>query len=166
VQSDPVVATDGSEFLVVWQEARTASPGFFAVLGTRVEAGANVLALPAFLVDGTPFNQLAPVAAALHGSHRLLVLSQGIRDAAAGVVVVRVDLAALPRLRAAGLRPGGPFEFRLDGTGGDRYRVEASEDLSSWTAIDESRLLLDSVTYVDPAATTLRRRFYRAVLLP
>lgn len=69
-----------------------------------------------------------------------------------------------PRLVNMASLPNGQFQFRLSGTSGEQYILEASTDLATWTP-----LLTNTATlydYTDTAASSFPSRFYRAVLTP
>jgi hypothetical protein len=164
-QNNPTVAFDGSDFLVVWQESRTTSPGSYDLAAIRLASTDTYSVTPAFTIDTNPLSQTLPAAVALT-SHQFLVVSQGTRYAAPRITAVRVDLTPLPQLSATLQFADGQFQLRLLGASGERYRLQASEDLLSWTTLDEWTQTAPSVTLTDPATTNLNRRFYRAVLLP
>ena len=58
----------------------------------------------------------------------------------------------------------GQFQFLLPGRAGDSYRIEASTDLSTWSALATNTLTGLSMLCVDPAgASNATYRFYRAI---
>lgn len=61
----------------------------------------------------------------------------------------------------------GKIQIKLQGTANMQWRIEASDDLSTWTTVTTSTLGLDGVlNFVDPDSVTHPRRFYRAKLVP
>ncbi|HTV43549.1 MAG TPA: hypothetical protein VMF08_23500 [Candidatus Sulfotelmatobacter sp.] len=69
-----------------------------------------------------------------------------------------------PYLTREAALPGGQFQFRLAGTSGESYILEASTNLVQWTS-----LLTNSATlydFTDTNAAHFPNRFYRAVLGP
>lgn len=64
-----------------------------------------------------------------------------------------------------GLKPEG-FVSTLTGDFGARYEIDASSNLVNWVALTTVTNSFGSVTFTDPAAPSLQRRFYRALLLP
>jgi hypothetical protein len=77
---------------------------------------------------------------------------------------VTVSVNAPPQLSAPLKLSGGGFSFVLAGTPFATYRVQASTNLTTWTAIATNSLPASGVvTITDPQATTLSRRYYRAL---
>ena len=69
-----------------------------------------------------------------------------------------------PRLMNTTTLPNGQFQFRVSGTSGEQYVIEASTDFTTWTP-----LLTNTATlydYTDPGAGSFSSRIYRAVLTP
>jgi uncharacterized repeat protein (TIGR02543 family) len=64
-----------------------------------------------------------------------------------------------------GLKPDG-FVSTLTGDFGARYEIDASSNLVNWASLTIVTNSYGSVTFTDPAAPSLQRRFYRALLLP
>jgi hypothetical protein len=61
----------------------------------------------------------------------------------------------------------GQFQFRLAGTVGGKYQIEASTNLLNWTAIATNQIPGDGATnFVDAQSSSLPYRFYRALFLP
>ncbi len=66
-----------------------------------------------------------------------------------------------PRLLADGSR-----ELNLNGSVGDRYRVETTGDFLTWSNWLRLTNLTGRIQFIDTVNTEARRRFYRAVLVP
>ena len=69
-----------------------------------------------------------------------------------------------PRLINPSSLPNGQFQFRISGTSGEQYILQASTDLMTWTP-----LLTNTATlydYTDAAAASFPSRLYRALLMP
>jgi hypothetical protein len=67
-----------------------------------------------------------------------------------------------PRLSRPAFQPNGQFQFMLNGEPGNRYRIESSTNLSTWTALSaDTTPLTSSVEISDAAATNSPQRFYR-----
>ena len=64
-----------------------------------------------------------------------------------------------------GLKPEG-FESTLTGDFGARYQIDASSNLVNWTPLAALTNLYGTSEFLDPAATSFSRRYYRALLLP
>jgi hypothetical protein len=89
-----------------------------------------------------------------------------------------VFLSALVALVGLVLSPGclytryvaqaanGQFQFRFRGAIGERYAIESSDNLQSWTRLWTFTNSSASSVFVDPDTTNLTNRFYRAILLP
>jgi hypothetical protein len=58
------------------------------------------------------------------------------------------------------------FELFLNGEFATAYRLEASSNLLDWTGLITFTNAVGSFHYIDPGATNLDRRFYRAVTVP
>jgi hypothetical protein len=58
------------------------------------------------------------------------------------------------------------FSFMIEGQPGDRYLIETSSTLSSWSILTTVTNISGSVQFNDPSATTETKRFYRAVVNP
>lgn len=59
--------------------------------------------------------------------------------------------------------PGGGWEFTFKGVLGHTYRLEASDDLETWTLIRTFPAETRYSTQTDPGPTERTQRFYRAV---
>ena len=66
---------------------------------------------------------------------------------------------------AASLSPQG-FSFNLRGVAGQTVVIQASSNLTAWTALATYLLGPDPLHFTDPASTNLPQCFYRAVLGP
>ena len=69
-----------------------------------------------------------------------------------------------PTLGAIVLLSNGVAQITLTGTAGQRYRIDASSGLNTWTLITNVVLAAASGQFSDTAATNFSRRFYRAVI--
>ena len=58
------------------------------------------------------------------------------------------------------------FGFNLSGMAGQTVVIEASTNLTSWTALLTNSLLTGYFCCNDPGSTNLAQRFYRARLTP
>jgi Putative Ice-binding-like adhesive domain len=79
-----------------------------------------------------------------------------------GGLVLRVFASGAASLQSP-VRVGDEFRFKVSGVFFHRYRVEASTNLTDWTAL---RTNISPFTFVEPNATAPGRRFYRAVFVP
>jgi hypothetical protein len=61
-------------------------------------------------------------------------------------------------------RRNGPFQFRVAGTSGEQYVLEASTDFNTWIAVQTNTATL--YDFIDNNASNLSFRGYRARLLP
>lgn len=71
-----------------------------------------------------------------------------------------------PRFDAMTTLPDGSKQLELAGAIGDRYRVETAGDLQTWTNWMRLTNLTGRIQFIDPVTNDVRRRFYRAVLVP
>lgn len=60
----------------------------------------------------------------------------------------------------------GAKQIELAGLIGDRYRVETTGDLETWSAWLRLTNLTGRLQFIDPVTNDNPRRFYRAVLVP
>ncbi|MGV3753790.1 MAG: cadherin repeat domain-containing protein [Verrucomicrobiota bacterium] len=61
----------------------------------------------------------------------------------------------------------GKIQLKLQSSGNLLWRIEASNDLSTWTTITTTTPGLDGIlNFVDPDSASHPRRYYRAVLVP
>jgi hypothetical protein len=67
---------------------------------------------------------------------------------------------------SATLLAGGKFQFRIAGSTGQKYRIEASNDCLQWTQISEIVLTGSTFDFIDQTPGSARARFYRAVPVP
>jgi hypothetical protein len=110
-------------------------------------------------------SQTSPASAAgIDG--RFLVLNQGSLNFARHTMASVVNSEAVPRLDAGTVGTSGPFQFRFRGAVDQRYAIETSEDLQTWTQLWSFTNSSPAVVLIDPATTNLPARFYRAQLLP
>src|SRR5207249_3319913 len=72
----PVVAANGSDFLVVWQDGRNGAINSLDVYGARITHNGDVLDPGGFAVHAGTFDQQSP-ALAYGGSGRFLLAEQG-----------------------------------------------------------------------------------------
>lgn len=71
-----------------------------------------------------------------------------------------------PRFDAMMTRTDGSKQLELAGAIGDRYRIETAGDLQTWTNWMRLTNLTGRIQFIDPVTNDVRRRFYRAVLVP
>lgn len=68
-------------------------------------------------------------------------------------------------LLTASINAAGQVEITVDGEIGVRYRIEASQDLKTWTEISVQENTTGVITLNDPASLENSLRFYRAIQL-
>ncbi len=73
---------------------------------------------------------------------------------------------AAPTLRLLERTPAGNVYLRLEGTSVARFAVDASTNLTHWTALRTNLLTDGFVDYLDTSGTGLNRRYYRARWVP
>ena len=82
---------------------------------------------------------------------------------AQSITLFVVAAAPAPKLRVVSMAAGN-FNFWLDGQAGQRYGIQSSSNLTSWTTVQTNLLVSDSALLSVPAAAT--RGFLRAVWVP
>jgi hypothetical protein len=164
-QAAVTLAFDGTAYFAAWQEARNNNPNTFNIVGTRIGADGTVPADLLLAIDSSGYNHLAPAAAA-GAEGRVLVVNQALTSSGRRVTANLVNLAAIPQLDSAAQAPGGEFQFRFQGAPGERYSLEASDDLKTWTSLGTFTNTFNPAWFQDAAALQSGARFYRAVLLP
>jgi hypothetical protein len=115
----------------------------------------------------------------VNGTNTTLVITnaQVFTNGTFTVVITNSALAVTsnPALLTVVARPGlslpkvltnKTFQLRISGTTGSVVRVEQSTNLSTWFALSNFTMLSNPVTFTDPGATNLPRRFYRAWVGP
>lgn len=162
-QSQPAVAGNGANLLVVWQDERG---GGLDVYGARV-VGASVLdPLGLAINTGTPGQQLP---ALVSGSDRaFLVVNQAVRNGADRIVgnLVRIDDA--PFITSI-TRAGGSATLIWTSISGRTYRVQYRANItdSSWLDLSGDVLATtNTATKTDSTLGIALTRFYRVSLLP
>ncbi len=60
----------------------------------------------------------------------------------------------------------GQFGFQISGIADQTYKVQGTQDYSTWTDIETRTLSVPTWDFVDPNPDELTRRFYRIVFLP
>jgi hypothetical protein len=95
-------------------------------------------------------------------------LTNGIYRAtlpAQSITLLVVPPQPASRLRANGRRPDGTVNLQLEGTVGQRYRVDQSSDFTNWWPLFTNTLPSGSLPFI-VSASNAPRRFYRAVTAP
>lgn len=77
--------------------------------------------------------------------------------------VFRAEAPLAPEFTAYRMMPGAGFEVTLKGLVGEAYLLSASTNLDSWQPLATLTNLTGTVKFLDPAATNLTQRHYRAV---
>jgi len=97
---------------------------------------------------------------------RFLMLNQSSLGLTRQTMANFVNSELVPRLDAPTMAANGQFQFRFRGAGGERYAIESSDNLQSWTRLWTFTNSTASSVFIDPDTTNLTSRFYRAILLP
>lgn len=163
-QTVPQVAFNGSDYLVVWQEA-AANIQASGIVGVQVEPGWPVRMGPLLPLATNALGRTSPALAA-GPDRRFLVLSLGPRDSVWRAVGTLVDSEAVPRLDEPLVLEDRRFQFRFRGAVGQRYAIEFSDDLQNWGSFGVFTNLSPAGTVIDPEAGGIPARSYRAVLFP
>lgn len=71
-----------------------------------------------------------------------------------------------PRLRVLGRTGDGQFLLRVLGQSGARFAIDATTNLTQWTALKTNVVTDGFFDYVDSSAAAFARRFYRARWVP
>jgi hypothetical protein len=67
-----------------------------------------------------------------------------------------------PRVQILGRTGDGQFLLRVLGESGARFAIEATTNLTQWTALKTNAITDGFFDYVDSSAPAFARRFYRA----
>ena len=90
---------------------------------------------------------------------------KGLVLPAQSITLLVVPSNSPARWQSGGKSPDGALNFRLDGSVGQRYRIEQSSTLTNWTAMFTNTLASNSMSFsVTP--TNLPRAFFRSVVIP
>jgi hypothetical protein len=168
-QRFPVPATDGSNYLVAWNDGATTTNGnlIFRFFGTTAQPlgpefsllspqGTNRPALGSALFDGDRFLVVGTVG----------TLAGGFNFASGDLYGAFLPKStSAPWLDIAGRPVGSQFPLLLTGTPGINYAIQTLTNLSmtSWTALVTNSPTNGTFTFTDPGATSASR-FYRAVM--
>ena len=71
-----------------------------------------------------------------------------------------------PRLQILGRTGDGQFLLRVLGASGARFAIDATTNLTQWTALKTNVITDGFFDYVDSSAPAFARRFYRARWTP
>ena len=71
--------------------------------------------------------------------------------------------AAAPQLTARRFAPGQGFQFLINGTQGQNYRLEGSPDFHNWVTLGTVTLTASQGQFTDTNSSGLGSRYYRAV---
>lgn len=112
-----------------------------------------------------PVLQFSSLNSSHSGTYRLIASNSG------GAVEIDFRLTVdpvPPIIHTSTHSPVEGFRLTFSSMGSVGYRVEGSEDLKTWETLDEG--VVDSaesvIQFLDPAATSVQKRFYRVVLIP
>jgi hypothetical protein len=83
-------------------------------------------------------------------------------------LLITADVAAAPSSTVAAPLAigGGQYLIRVNGTEGAKFAVQASTNLTSWTALKTNVITGGYFDYLDTTAVGLPRRYYRAKWIP
>jgi hypothetical protein len=151
--------------------APTNGPIVFDTLGSSLD---TLLAV----YSGSQLNSLSLVAASHYGG---TMLESRVEFNAIAGTVYRIALDGFdgaewtyrlnwhsqtqPRFLSIARIPAGAL-VALAGAAGDRYEIQSSSNLTSWIPILNLTNATGTVQFIDPSATNLAYRFYRAALAP
>ena len=164
-QTAPAVAFNGRDYLVTWQTAPSSLSTSFDISAVQVGPEGAVGLGPVLQVNTNAPSQVSPAVAA-GADGRFLVLNQGSLGFARHAMANLIDSELVPRLDAPTVAANGQFQIRFRGATSERYAIESSDNLQSWTRLWTFTNSSSSSVFIDPATTNLPARFYRAILLP
>jgi hypothetical protein len=164
-QIAPAVAFNGADYLVTWQESHNGLSNSFDIFGVLVGSEWPSELGPLLQIDANGFNHAVPAVAA-GADGRFLVFNQGYQSLMRRTAASLVNPEAIPRLDFCAWLSNGQFQFRFSGAVGERYAIEVSADLHSWSQLWMFTNAQSSAVLTDPTATNSPSRFYRALLLP
>jgi hypothetical protein len=164
-QTAPAVAFNGRDYLVTWQTAPNSLSTSFDISAVQVGPEGALGLGPVLQVNTNATSQASPAVAA-GADGRFLVLNQGSLAFARHAMANLIDSELVPRLDAPTVAANGQFQFRFRGATSERYAIESSDNLQSWTRLWTFTNSSSSSVFIDPNSTNLPARFYRAILLP
>jgi hypothetical protein len=165
LQTSPAVAFNGRDYLVSWQTASSGLSNSFDIAAVQVGPEGALGLGPVLQVNTNATSQVAPAVAA-GADGRFLVLNQGSLGLVRHTLANLIDSELIPRLDAPTVAADGQFRFRFRGATSERYAIECSDDLQSWTRLWTFTNSSSSSVFIDPETPNLPARFYRAILLP
>lgn len=157
-QEYPAVASDGADYLAVWQDARA---GSYDIYGARLTAGGVVLDASAFVISNATGDQLRP-AVAFDGNNYFVVWNDyrngsaydiyGARVSPAGVVLDASGIAVstatgaqeYPAIAHDGMNYLVVWQDRRGGPYADIYAARVAGD---GTVIDAAGIAVSTATY-------------------
>ena len=77
-------------------------------------------------------------------------------------ITAEIEPPLAPRLQSLGRTGDGQFLLRVLGASGARFAIEATTNLTQWTALKTNVITDGFFDYVDSSAPVFARRFYRA----
>jgi hypothetical protein len=164
-QTAPAVAFNGLDYLVTWQTAPSSLSNSFDITAVQVGPEGALGLGPLLPVNTNATSQVSPAVAA-GADGRFIVLNQSSVGLTRHTMGNIVNSELIPRLDAPTMAANGQFQIRFRGAIGERYAIESSENLQSWTRLWAFTNSSPSSVFIDPDTTNLPSRFYRAILLP
>jgi hypothetical protein len=87
-------------------------------------------------------------------------------NGATGILQLNYSLATQTILKSTGVTPQGAAKLQVLGRADMRFSIQASTNLSSWTTLITTNSTGTVFDYVDTNSIGMRKRYYRALLLP
>ncbi len=166
-QSTPAVAASGTNYLVVWQDARNAGASGVDIYGARVGTDGSVLDTSGLAINLGPSDQQYPKLAS--GSPRVfLVACQSLEGGSRRSVGNFVYLDDFPVITHIGVS-GSTATLTWLSLSNRTYRVEFKPKLTApvWSNLTPDIIATGpAATQVDNTLGAALMRFYRVVLLP
>jgi uncharacterized membrane protein len=141
-----VVGYSGSEHALLWSPTRpNGASGSMTDLNTLLPSGSGWVLRRAYGINDV--GQIVGVGAKPSGLYSAYLLTP----------------VSFPRLSTPSVEAGGQIRFTLMAEAGRSYTIQGSTNLMNWMALTNFVSATGTNQFIDPAAPSFSRRFYRAV---
>ncbi|PYJ97189.1 MAG: hypothetical protein DME23_16805 [Verrucomicrobia bacterium] len=106
------------------------------------------------------------VSNATGGSNNKICFIEITSVSGVGPAATIASVEAPPKLVLIERESDGQVRLQVQGTAGRSYVLEVSDDLVHWTPVSTLENTTGTVQFLDTESTFLKRRYYRAVLVP
>jgi hypothetical protein len=164
VQSSPTVGFNGLDYEIAWQESEAGNTNHYEIHGCAITPNGQVQPSAGLALNAGAANYIAP-ALSVSGNDSTLLVSQTLKYSAPRLVANVINFQALPEIDTVTVANGN-LMLQLRSSAGERYMLEASSDLKTWSPITTFTSTNSVMRLTDPVDSNAFARFYRVTLLP